>query len=340
MNTSTTPTSVRELRLIARPDGALTPDVFAEATVEPAELDEGQVLVRNEWMLLSVVLRDLMEAEPNPELPMQAYQLGEAPWTPTVGTVVRSRSADYAEGDLVYHTSGFRDYAVLDAGGWDITKLDRRLLPTSAHFLSQAPGMTAWRGMVSIAAVGEGDTVFVSGATSGVGSLAGQIAKCRGAAKVIGSTGSKDKVSYLVDELGFDAAFDYHDGPVADRLAELAPDGVSVFFDNVGGDQFEAALASAAANARFVLCGVLSETFPKLDVETVVLRDITIRGFTTDYSSDDLDQFLRHYGQWTAEGRIAFAPTVIEGGLSAVPQALVDQLNRKFRGPVLVKLDS
>ncbi len=319
----------REQRLVSRSTGEVTVDQFELVEVPVPEPADGQVLVRNEWMLLSVVWKELASIEPNPDLPMPTFALGAAPWSPTVGTVLRSAAADVAVGDLVFHNAGFREYALCAAG--EVSRLDRDALPSPAHHLSRAQGMTAWRGMVTIAGVGPGDTVFVAGATAGVGALAGRIARRRGAARVIGSTGTKAKVSYLVDELGFDAAFDYHDGPVADRLAELAPDGIDVVFDNVGGEQFEAAVAAAAPKARIVLCGLMSGTPPTLDVEAMILKDLTVRGFITD---GDFDEFYEKLGTWDG----LLEPTVIGGGITAVPQAIVDLLDRRFAGVVVVKL--
>lgn len=335
----TVPTHAKELQLVSRPKGTMTLDQLAEVEVPVGEPEEGQVLVRNEWMLLSVVLRELMEAEPNPDLPMPTYELGEAPWSPTVGTVVKSRSSEYAVGDLVFHNFGFRQYAVSGTSEWELSKLDRSRLPDSKYHLLQSPGGTAWRGLVTLGQVEEGDVVFIAGASSGVGSVAGQIAKCRGAAKVIGSVGSKEKAEFLVNELGFDAAFDYHDGPVADRLAELAPDGINLIFDNVGGEQFEAAVANAATSARVILCGTLSKQNPVLDHENAIVKDLTIRGFISDYGAGELESFIEAYSGWVAEGTWAFAPTIVDGGLSAIPQALIDQVEGKGRGVVLVGLN-
>jgi NADPH-dependent curcumin reductase CurA len=328
-------TQGREQRLVSRSTGAVTVDQFELVEVPVPEPADGQVLVRNEWMLLSVVWRELAALEPHPDLPMPTFALGEAPWSPTVGTVVRSAAAGVAVGDLVLHNLGFREYALCAAA--DVTRLDRDAVPTSAHHLNRAQGRTAWRGMVTLADVGAGDTVFVAGATSGVGALAGRIAACRGAARVIGSTGSTDKIPYLVDRLGFDAAFDYHDGPVADRLAELAPDGIDVVFDNVGGEQFEAAVATAAPQARIVLCGLMSGTMPTLDVESMILKDLTVRGFTT-CDGDDLIEFDEQHDAWGREGRVLLEPTMVEGGIEAVPQAVVDLLDRRFAGVVAVRL--
>ncbi|WP_246266580.1 MDR family NADP-dependent oxidoreductase [Nonomuraea typhae] len=327
-------TYAMEARLIARPSADLGEEHFEVVRTEIGPPGEGEFLVRNDWMALSVVMRELMAAEPHPELPMSAYELGEPPWAPTVGTVLASRSGGYAAGDLVLHLYGFRDHVLAAEGDETVTKLDPGLLPGPEYHLNQ--GATAWRGMVEIGRAGPGDTVFVSGASTAVGSVAGQIARCLGAGRVIGSTGSKEKIGYLVNELGFDAAFDYHDGPVAERLAELAPDGIDVFFDNVAGEQFEAALGLAAPHARFALCGSLSGRNPTLDLEPAVLRDVSIRGFTTPY--ERCDAWIEHYARWVREGRFVFPHTVVEGGVAAAPGALVSQLAGRFRGTALLKL--
>lgn len=252
MTTEEIPAKAKEVRLAARPDGALTLAAFEVVEVEVPEPAEGEVVVRTDYLQLTAVMQDLMKPEPN--LPMPGYQVGETLWGGGVGTVVASNSPDLAVGDTVQNMGGFRAYTVGPAG--EHWKLDPTAFPSPLHHLTQ--GVTAYHGIVDIAEVKDGDTVFVSGAAGGVGSLAGQIAKLQGAKRVIGAAGSKAKVEYLVNTLGYDAAFDYHDGPVVDRLRELAPDGIDVFFDTVGGEQFEAAVQAAAPNARFALCGALA----------------------------------------------------------------------------------
>ncbi|MFE0155422.1 hypothetical protein ACFWY5_50365, partial [Nonomuraea sp. NPDC059007] len=150
-------THATELRLTARPDADLREDHFELARTEIGPLGEGEFLVRNDWMLLSVVMRDLMEAEPHPDLPMSAYELGRPPWAPAVGTVVASRSARYPTGDLVQHVYGFRDHILATEDDPSFTTLDPTLLPSPEYHLNQ--GTTAWRGMVTLAATGPGDTV-------------------------------------------------------------------------------------------------------------------------------------------------------------------------------------
>jgi NADPH-dependent curcumin reductase CurA len=334
LSISTPPARAQEVHLASRPAGDLTSEHFKTVEVEVGTPSDGQVLGRNDWMLLAVAMRELMAMEPNPDIPMPTYEVGEAPWGLTVGTVVVSESPDLAVGDLVFHLRGWREYALGDAV--EFSKLDDELFPSGKYYLTQGP--TAYRGMVEVAEVGEGDTVFVSGAAGGVGSLAGLIAKARGAKKVIGSAGSQRKVDYLVGELGFDAAFDYNDGPVIESLAKHAPEGVDVFFDNVGGSQFEAALRLAAPNARFALCGLLSGQNPTLDFGPIIGGDVTVRGFTTSYQVEDTVKWNQQFAEWLKDGRIAFPHTVVEGGPEAAPTALIGLTKGEFTGQVLVKL--
>ncbi|MEU0721014.1 NADP-dependent oxidoreductase [Streptomyces lavendulocolor] len=333
------PATSREVRLASYPEGEVTLAHFELGESALAEPGEGQVVVRNDWMTLGSVARDQMN--PDTKLPIPVFRPGIAMWGRTVGTVVRSNSPDLAVGDLVEHFSGWREYAVGSAH--EFFRRDRSLLPGPEYFLSQGP--TAWHGMAGTADVREGDVVFVSGATNGVGALAGQIARLRGAKRVIGSTGSKEKIDFLVDELGFDAAFDYHDGPVADRLAELAPDGLDVVFDNVGGEQFEAAVQVASRGARFALCGALAGQHgtgdggsPRLPLMSVITKDLTLRGFATLHTPDQIEDWNDRFGAWLREGRIVFPHTVVEGGVPALPEAFVALMERRYSGTVLVRL--
>ncbi|MER6234758.1 NADP-dependent oxidoreductase [Streptomyces clavifer] len=339
MTTEEIPAKAKEVRLAARPDGALTLAAFEVVEVEVPEPAEGEVVVRTDYLQLTAVMQDLMKPEPN--LPMPGYQVGETLWGGGVGTVVASNSPDLAVGDTVQNMGGFRAYTVGPAD--EHWKLDPTAFPSPLHHLTQ--GVTAYHGIVDIAEVKDGDTVFVSGAAGGVGSLAGQIAKLQGAKRVIGAAGSKAKVEYLVNTLGYDAAFDYHDGPVVDRLRELAPDGIDVFFDTVGGEQFEAAVQAAAPNARFALCGALAGqvgesigAFPRLDVMTSIVKQISIRPFSTYHTPEQIWAWNSAFAAWTAEGRFVLPQTLVEGGHDAAPQALIDLLGGKFTGNVVVKI--
>jgi NADPH-dependent curcumin reductase CurA len=339
MTSEALPATSTEVRLAAYPEDDVIPATFAVTETELTEPAAGQVVVRNEWMALGAVYRDQMI--PGTDLPIPVFVPGQPMWGRAVGTVVRSESPDLAVGDLVEHFYGWRDYATGFAQ--EFFKRDRAQLPSPEYFLSQGP--TAWRGVVDVAGVTDGDVVFVSGATSGVGSLAGQIAKLRGAKRVIGSTGSKKKIDYLVGELGFDAAFDYHDGPVVDQLKELAPEGINVFFDNVGGEQFEAAVSVAAYGARFALCGALSGQLgggdggsPRLNLMSAFPKELVLRPFACFHTPDQLAGWNEQFGAWLREERIVFPHTAVEGGTAELPGNFIALLDRKFSGTVVANL--
>ncbi|MFP3991499.1 NADP-dependent oxidoreductase [Streptomyces sp. E11-3] len=339
MTLDSLPTTQREVRLVSRPSGALTSEHLEVAETPLAAPGAGEVLVRNEWMLMASAYRELMNEDTG--LPLPPFPLGEALTGRTVGTVIHSDDSSLAVGDLVEHFQGWRSYVTGPAQAFG--KRDRAQFPGPEYFLSNGP--TAWLGMVGMAQVGEGDVVFVSGASSGVGSIAGQIARCRGAKRVIGSAGSKEKAQYLVDTLGFDAVFDHHDGPALDLLRELAPDGISVFFDNVGGEQFEAAVQVASPGARFALCGALSGQVggtdggrPRLDLLAAISKQLTLRPFACFHTPDQIEDWNEQFARWLGEDRFVFPHTVVEGGVAKAPEALINLLERKYSGNVVLKL--
>jgi len=244
-----TPTTSREVRLAARPTGWPTTENFTVATVDLPELQDGEVLVRNAVMSVDPYMRGRMDDHPSYVPP---FQVGAALDGGAVGEVVVSKSDNVATGTQVLHGFGWREYAVLPAKR--VQPIDTAVAPASAYLgVLGMPGFTAYVGLTEIAAMKEGDAVFVSGAAGAVGSLVGQIARRRGASRVIGSAGSADKVRHLVDDLGFDAAFNYKDGNVGKQLREAAPDGIDVYFDNVGGDHLEAAIGSLNTFGRPVI---------------------------------------------------------------------------------------
>lgn len=335
MSVSFTARTGVEVRLAARPDdGQLHKDTFDVVEVDVPDPGEGQILVRNEWMLLGVAMRELAIGAPDSDLPMPRFEVGEVPWALTVGTVEVTGSDAFSVGDLVSHRQGWRHYASGPARGFAL--LNRDLLPASEYFLSQGP--TAYRGMVELARVGEGDTVFITSAAGGVGSLAGQLARAHGAKTVIGSAGTADKVAWLVDELGFDAAFDYHDGRALDHLRELAPAGVDVVFDNVGGQQLEDAMLASAPRARFALCGELARQNPALPLGLAIRRELEIRPFSTSYAPATAQAWQERFGAWLREGAIIFPYTAVRGGPGAAPEALRELAAGRCRGQVLVDL--
>ncbi len=229
-------TQTREIHLAARPSGLPADDDFQTVSVELPDPGEGQILVRNTVLSVDPYMRGRMNDVKSyvPPFALDAPLEGGA-----VGVVVESRDPSLSPGDTVLHMAGWREHAVLPASAARTVDVDD--VPDSAYLgVLGMPGVTAYVGLTRIAAVKEGDTVFVSGAAGAVGSVAGQLARKLGAAKVIGSAGSPEKVAWLVDELGYDAAFDYHDGSPAKLLAPHGP--IDVYFDNVGGDHLEAAI--------------------------------------------------------------------------------------------------
>ncbi|MFE6899927.1 MDR family NADP-dependent oxidoreductase [Streptomyces sp. NPDC057717] len=325
----------REIQLTAQITGTPTPDHF---TVVKTEVD-GEVLVRTDQIGLAATYLELMRADCT--IPVPAWQPGQRVGVAAIGTVVRSDSPELEAGDLVQSMTGWSEYSAGPADSY--LKLDRARFADPGYHLGQGP--TAYYGMAEVAAVGEGDVVFVSGAAGGVGSLAGQIAKCLGAARVIGSAGSPAKADYLVNELGYDAAFDYHDGPTADRLEELVPEGISVFFDVVGGEQYQGALHAARPGARFALCGSLSsqlggaaQRFPQPDRAAAEAKGVELLPFSCHHTPDQIAAWREHFSSWLDEGRFVYPQTVVAGGIEDVPQAFLSLLQGSYQGNVSVRL--
>ena len=242
----------REVHLVARPEGWPKPEDFAIVEAELPPPGDGEVLIRNLFMSVDPYMRGRMNDVKSYVPP---FKLNQAMTGGAVGEVVESRDPALEPGDVVLHDLGWREHAVGPA------KWFRKLTPIEGVPLSAflgvlgMPGMTAYVGLLDIAGMKEGDIVFVSGAAGAVGSAVGQIARQRGASKVIGSAGSPEKVAYLTGTLGFDTAFDYKTGPVGELLQQAAPDGIDLYFDNVGGDHLEAALAAFNKDGRAALCG-------------------------------------------------------------------------------------
>jgi NADPH-dependent curcumin reductase CurA len=205
------------------------------------------------------------------------------------------------------------------------------------------PGLTAYAGLFRVAAFQPGETVFVSGAAGAVGSLVGQFARLRGAFAVIGSAGSEQKVQWLTGELGFTAAFDYHAGRVADLLAQAAPDGIDVYFDNVGGEHLEAAIGAFRLHGRAAICGSISaynaiEPPPgPRNMSQLVARRITLRGFLVGDHSDLRPEFVETVSGWLRSGDLVVRETVRVGLEQAVP-AFLDLLRGGNTGKMIVAL--
>lgn len=329
----------RQIRLVSRPSGWPTHDDFELVEVEVPTLRPGQVLVRNTVMSVDPYMRGRMN---DVKSYIPPFALGEPLDGGAVGEVVASESEDLAVGETVQHQLGWREHAVLDAR--HARRIDTSDVPASAYLgVLGMPGMTAYAGLVRIAEVKEGDTVFVSGAAGAVGSLAGQIARNLGASRVIGSAGSQEKIAYVVEELGFDAAFDYHDGSVARQLRHHAPEGLDVYFDNVGGDHLEGAIANMKDFGRIAMCGAIAqynatEAAPgPRNMWLVVTRRLRLQGFIVTDHHDLAKEYLSRASAWIREGRLRFKETYVEG-LDHAVDAFLDMHRGANIGKMLVRL--
>jgi NADPH-dependent curcumin reductase CurA len=332
------PYSSREIRLASRPTGEPEPSNFELAEVEVPEPAEGEIVVRTTFMSVDPYMRGRM----NEKSYAQVFEIGKPLFGGAVGEVVASEDDGFAAGDVVVHQQGWREYATMPAE--HARKVPAGDVPESAYLgVLGMTGLTAYVGLLDIAGLKDGDVVFVSGAAGAVGSLAGQIAKLKGHT-VIGSAGSAEKVAHLVDDLGFDQAFNYNDGPVGKQLRAAAPDGIDVYFDNVGGEHLEAAIFSLRTFGRVALCGAISgynATDPQPGPRNLGLcigNRLTLRGFIISDHQDRFGDFAREVGTWVANGDVKFRETIVDGGIEAAPQAFIDLLRGANVGKMLVRL--
>jgi len=330
-----------EVRLAARPNGWPTEDTFEIAEVDIPTPGEGQILVRNVFMSVDPYMRGRMNDVKSYVPP---FQVGRPLDGGAVGEIVAVGEgvSGLAVGDSVLHGLGWREYAVVPAT--HAVKVDPSIAPLSAYLgVLGMPGLTAYAGLLATAEFKEGDVVFVSGAAGAVGQLVGQIARLKGASRVIGSAGSPEKVKYLVEELGFDAAFNYKDGPVAEQLAAAAPNGIDVYFDNVGGEHLEAAISSLNVHGRVAICGAIAQyndTEPPAaprNLVQVIAKRLTLRGLLVGDHKDLQQQFVTEVGAWIASGQLKYSETVIEGGARQAPSAFLGMLRGDNTGKMLVR---
>ncbi len=330
----------REIRLAGRPQGWPTAETFAVATVDVPDPTPGSVLVRNVVMSVDPYMRSRMNDVKSYAPP---FEVGAVLQGGAVGEVIAENGTGFAPGDMVLHNLGWRDYAVGDARLFQ--KVDTDLAPASAYLgVLGMPGLTAYIGLLDIAAMRPGDTVFVSGAAGAVGGLVGQIARLRGAARVVGSAGSAAKVAHLTERLGFDAAFNYRDGSVRHQLRSAAPDGIDVYFDNVGGEHLDAALVTARVGARIAVCGAISQyndvaASPGPDNlgPLVISKRLMLRGFIVTDHPERVPDFRAEVGQWLADGKIHAEETVVDG-LESAPNAFLGLLRGENTGKMIVRI--
>ncbi|TQF05603.1 NADP-dependent oxidoreductase [Kitasatospora acidiphila] len=334
------PATAREWHLKARPDGWPVPADAALVEAPVREPRPGEVLVRNRFLSVDPYMRGRMNDVKSYVPP---FQLDQPMDGGAVGEVVASAAEGIAVGDTVLHAQGWREYATVAAE--HAAKVDAARAPLSAYLgVLGMPGLTAYAGLLEVGSLKPGETVFVSGAAGAVGSLVGQIARLKGAARVVGSAGSAAKVAKLVDDYGFDAAFNYKDGPVAEQLAQAAPDGIDVYFDNVGGDHLEAAIGALNVRGRAVLCGAIAqynETGRPVGPRNLALaigKRLRLEGMLVNDHVALRPQFTAEMAGWLADGSLRYEETVVTG-IEHTMDAFIDLLRGGNTGKMVVALD-
>ncbi|HLS92055.1 MAG TPA: NADP-dependent oxidoreductase [Microbacterium sp.] len=329
-----------QIQLARRPEGWPTHDDFRTVQVAYDDPAPGQVRVENAFVSVDPYMRGRMNDVRSYVPP---YALGETITGGAIGRVVASASDDLPVGTAVLHQHGWSDVVQDDAATFRaVPEVPGAPLSLRLHILGMT-GMTAYVGLTEIARLAEGETVFVSGAAGAVGTAVGQIAKLLGASRVIGSAGSPEKVALLTEKYGYDAAFNYKDGPVREQLARHAPDGVDVFFDNVGGDHLEAALDAMNDGGRLALCGAIAgynetDRVPGPDnMANIITRGLTLRGFTLGSFLHLSPEFQERMSAWFAEGRIAYDETIVDG-IEHTVDAFLSMMRGGNTGKMLVRV--
>ena len=324
-----------QIRLAARPVG-LPKDSDWEFTEEPVpDPGDGEVVVKNKYLSLDPAMRGWMNEGRSYVPPVK---IGEVMRAGAAGEVVASSFAGLNPGDHVSGMLGAQEYATVS--GKAVTRVDPKLAPLAVWLNTLGmPGLTAYFGLLDVGKPEPGQTVVVSGAAGAVGSSVGQIARIKGC-RVIGIAGGPEKCEHVVEELGFDACIDYKSDDVMAELRKHCPDGIDVYFDNVGGEILDAALARLALHGRVVLCGAISQynatdgmRGPSNYMSLLVNRG-SMTGFVIIDFLDRAAEGVKEMGQWLAEGKLKTFEDVATGGLAKFPETLL----RLFRGENLGKL--
>jgi hypothetical protein len=327
----------RQVLLRRRPVGAPTPDDFEIVERPIPGPGDGQLLCRTIYLSLDPYMRGRMNEGRSYVKPVE---LGQVMVGGTVSEVVESKHPAFAAGDFVVGWEGWQAFSV--STGALMRKLDPRVAPISTALgVLGMPGMTAYVGLLDIGRPKPGETVVVSAASGAVGSVVGQIAKSKGC-RAVGVAGSADKCDYVVKELGFDACVNYRTQDVFAALKDACPQGIDVYFDNVGGAVLAAVLRLLNQNARIPLCGLVSqynatEPPPGPNLAPILVNRALIKGFIVSDHIDRLEAFLGDGAAWVREGRIRYREDIVEG-LEAAPRGLIGLLEGKNFGKLLVRV--
>ena len=327
----------REIRLASRPVGVPTADNFTLAETKLEPLQDEQVLVRNLFMSVDPYMRGRMNDQKSYVPP---FEIGKVMDGGAVGEVIESRSKEFEVGEVVTSRYGWREAFI--ATPEELHGVDKAVEPRSVYLGTLGmTGMTAWAGL-TIVDVKAGDVIYLSGAAGAVGSTAGQLAKLRGC-RVIGSAGSEQKVKHLLDDCGFDAAFNYKTGPVLEQQYHAAPDGIDVYFDNVGGESLEAALSALRLSGRIIACGGISgynEETPKpgpSNLFNMTTKRLTMKGLIVGDWLDRQNEFEKEVGALYQAGKLKSFETVVDG-IANAPDAFIRLFTGGNVGKMVVKI--
>jgi NADPH-dependent curcumin reductase len=328
-------TQNQQIRLAARPVGMPKPSDWTFTTESIAEPGSGQVLVKILYVSVDPAMRGWMN-EGKSYIP--PVGLGEVMRAGTAGKVIASNHPDFAVGDEVIGNLGVQEYALSDGKG--LTQVDTSLASLPAYLGTLGmPGLTAYFGLLDTGQPKEGETVLVSGAAGAVGSVVGQIAKIKGC-RAVGIAGGEEKCRYVVEELGFDACVDYKKGRLYQDLKEVCPQGIDVYFDNVGGEILDTALTQINRKARIVICGAISQYNTTTQVKgpanylSLLVNRARMEGIVVFDNVPRYADASRQLAQWLREGRLHHREDIVDGGLQAFPETLL----KLFKGENFGKL--
>ena len=330
----------KEIRLAKRPEGLPASADFDCAEQDMPEQAGEQALVRNLWMSVDPYMRGRM-MDVRSYIP--PFQVGQPLEGGAIGEIVQPGASDFKPGDKVLHMLGWREYAQCDAKA--LTPLaEMPGVPLQAYLgLLGMPGLTAYAGLLHVAALKEGETVFVSGAAGAVGAVVCQLAK-RKNCTVIGSAGGKQKCDWLTKEAGIDAVIDYKaESSVFSALQAAAPQGIDVYFDNVGGEHLQAAIEAMRPMGRVACCGMIAQynnTAREPGPDNLIMiigKSLRLQGFIVSNHMDLMPQFLKDMGGWIAAGQMKWEETIYDG-IQQAPQAFIDLFHGKNLGKMLVRL--
>lgn len=328
--------------LARRPHGAPVPEDFRIETVDIPEPGEGQLLLKTTFLSLDPYMRGRMNDTKSYAKPVAIGDVMEAG---TVAEVVKSHHPDYAAGDLVLAYSGWQAYALSD--GTALRKLDPHAAPPSTALgVLGMPGFTAYAGLLTIGKPKEGETVVVAAASGAVGSVVGQIARIKGA-RAVGIAGGPEKCAFVRDELGFDAVVDHKSPTFAEELAAACPEGIDVYFENVGGHVWDAVFPLLNDFARVPVCGLIAQyndsgkatgtdRLPVL-MREVLSRSLTIRGFIQREFVSQREDFYREASGWISSGQLRYREDIVDG-LENAPEAFIGLLQGKNFGKLVIRV--